>query len=59
MFSFNSVLQSLNPSKIVFGIANNYNKLKDRMIPPLAITEIVPFIYHIDFPQRSNVNQLA
>lgn len=59
MFSFNSVLQSLNPSKIVSGLANNYNKLKDRMIPPLAITEIVPCIYHIDFPQRSNVTQLA
>lgn len=38
MFSFNSVLQSLNPSKLVSGITNNYNKLKDRMIPPLAIT---------------------
>jgi hypothetical protein len=59
MFSFNSVLQSLTPSKIVSNLASNYSKLKDRISPPLAITQLLPNLFHIDFPQRHHATQLA
>jgi hypothetical protein len=59
MFSFNSVLQSLHPSKLVSTVTTNYSKLKERISPPLPITEVLPGLFHTDFPQRQHAAQLA
>ena len=58
MFSLNSVLQSLNPSKLVSTVTTNYSKLKERISPPLPITEILPGLFHIDFPQKHHASQI-
>lgn len=59
MFSLNSVLQNLRPSALVSNIATNYSRLKERISPPLAITELLPGLYHLDFPQQQHSAQLA
>lgn len=59
MFSLNSVLQSLHPSKLVSNIASNYTKLKDRISPPLPITQVGEGLFHCDFPQRTHIAQLV
>lgn len=59
MFSLNSVLQSLHPSKLVSNLASNYSKLKDRISPPLPITQVIQGLYHCDFPHAHHALQLA
>lgn len=45
------MLDSLRPAKLVSNLASNYTKLKQRISPALPITELLPGLYHTDFPQ--------
>jgi hypothetical protein len=58
MFSLNTVLQSLHPSKLAQTVSSNYSKLKERISPPLPVTEILPGLFHVDFPQKQHASQL-
>lgn len=53
------MLQSLSPSKLVSNLASNYNKLREKITPQIIISEIVPNIFHMDFPQVANMEQVS
>jgi hypothetical protein len=56
--SFSSILDKLKTTKIGQNIKQNYNKIKEHIKPKLNFIEIIPNIYHIDFPDNQNVNSL-
>lgn len=57
--SFNSVLETLSPAKLVGTVTANYNKIRDKISNKLALRPILPGLIHIDFPQKAHVPQLA
>lgn len=54
------MFSKLKSVDIVSTVTENYNKLKDKvLVTKLPITQIIPQLYHIDFPQEENVEQLV
>lgn len=60
--SFVGMLNKLKDSKTVQtlrdNISDNYSKLKEQVLRQYKITEILPQIYHVQFPEPDNVAQL-
>jgi len=46
-------------AKLVSTVTDNYNKLKHIVMKKINITLIIPQLFHIDYPQEINAEQLA
>ena len=59
MLNFSNVWGKISNNKLLSSFAENYNKLKDTINGKFNIIEIVPRLYHIDYPQTHYVQILA
>ncbi len=53
------MLSKLGGGKLVSSVTENYMRLKDKVLRKIVITEILPQLFHIDYPQAINADQLA
>jgi hypothetical protein len=53
------MFSKLKTAKLVSTVTDNYQKLKGIVMKKITITQIIPQLFHIDYPQEVNVEQLA
>lgn len=53
-----SLLTKLKTTKIAQNISENYHKIKEHIQSKMSIIEIVPNVFHIDFPDMGNYGEL-
>ena len=58
MFNFQSIMQNITSNKIVSNLTDNYKKLKDHITKKYEVVEVIPSIYHIDFPEVQHIAPL-